>query len=254
MAPKGKAKAKAAAKAAAAERRKSAKRAVRRDALKELNALADDVGAARAAVDPREAPAQAVERAIHILEARCREPPLSVRLRAIVVKWVANGGQLQAELAPAPDSDSAATVPFHKVLAPEFRLQSRAFMMTYNSRSLRPEMWIEFRTFVASLKERLGARAWAANLEESLHAAPQDDEATARFHCHAYLLWTDGVGISRQNLDDFLFRRMRPRIDVCTSQRKHMSPMSAACHGLWYVSTLKAWPSLERVLYKQALT
>ena len=48
MAPKGKAKARAAAaRAAAAERRKSAKRAVRRDALKELNTLADEVGAAK---------------------------------------------------------------------------------------------------------------------------------------------------------------------------------------------------------------
>ena len=148
----------AAAKAAAADARKVQRRGARRAALAGLNTLAEEVGAARAQVDVKTASAEQVEHTIRILEPRCPGPPLSTRLRTLVEQWVANGGTLQVELAPPPDLDSPAVLPRHKVLAPEFRLQSKAFMLTYNSRALRPGMWDEYRGFVASLKGRLGAR------------------------------------------------------------------------------------------------
>ena len=145
MAPKGaRAKAKAAAAEAAARNvRKVGRRGLRRTALAALNTLAEEVGAARAQVDPKTASAEDVEFAIRVLDARCAEAPLSTRLRAAVEQWTANGGRLQAQLTPPPDLDTPAVLGRHKVLAPEFSLQSRAFMLTYNSRTIRPEMWAD---------------------------------------------------------------------------------------------------------------
>ena len=107
MAPKARAKAKA---QALRLQVKNEKRGARRAALTDLNALAVEVGAAKATVDPRAATAAQVHRAIRVLEVRCRQPPLSERLRAVVEKWAANGGPMQADLAPPPDLDTAAAV------------------------------------------------------------------------------------------------------------------------------------------------
>ena len=242
MAPKshrrGAAKAKAAAKAASA--RKVAHRRERRAALCDLNALADEVGAGAVQLDTRTCAPADVERAIYIVQARCQEAALAQRLRLAVQRWVDNGGKLEAQLAPAVDLESPSTVPKHKVLLPEFELRSKAFMLTYNSRSLKRESWPAFRDFISTLKGRIGARAWAANLEESLHAAVANDVQTLVFHCHAYYIWTDGVGIFRRSLSEFCFEGIRPRVDTCSVPGgKHLSPHSAACHGLWYVSVMK---------------
>ena len=138
-------------------RRKDAKRDARRAALLQLNGLAEEVGAAAAQVDPRSAAAADVEKAIHVLEQRCQQPALAARLRTAVQAWVDNGGQLQAELAPPPDLSSPAALPKHRVLQPEFRLQSRASMLTYNHRGLRPESWQPFRAFVSKRSARTPA-------------------------------------------------------------------------------------------------
>ena len=152
-------------------------------------------------------------------------------------KWHANGGKLAAEVTPPPDLDSPAVVPRHRVLKPEFVLHSRAFMVTYNDKLLQPAMWGRFREFVRSLKDKTGARAWAANFEQSLHAA---DSTAPQYHCHGYFIWTDGVGIWRRSLEEFEFASIRPRVDVCEVRGvKPTAPHSAACHGLWYVSTRK---------------
>ena len=92
-----------------------------------------------------------------------------------------------------------------------------------------------FKTFVLGLKIRFGARAWAACLELSLLA-----EEAGRHHLHAYLMWTDGVGLDVRSLDLFYFDGLRPRVDVCTAKIATTSPHTAACHGLWYVSVIKA--------------
>ena len=140
MAPKtARAKGIAAARARAdtARRRKNAKRGVRRATLSELNALAEETGAAAARVDGRTAQAAEVERAIHVLQLRCQQPQLANRLRSAVERWIDNGGQLQATLTAAPDLSSPSAVLRHRVLLPEFRLQSRAFMLTYNHKGFR---------------------------------------------------------------------------------------------------------------------
>ena len=109
------------AQAKAARRRLNEKRDGRRAALSDLNALAEEVGAAVAQVDARAAPPEQVERTVHFLEGRCQQPALAARLRAAVQKWVDNGGQLQGRLTPAPDLSSLPALFKHRVLQPEFR-------------------------------------------------------------------------------------------------------------------------------------
>ena len=132
--------AKAKAAAAAVLRRKVEHRRERRAALQDLNTLADELGAAAVQVHVKTVAAAEVERTIYVVQARCRTAELLARLRAIVDKWVANGGKLQAELAPAVDLETPSALAKHKVLLPEFELKSKAFTLTYNSRSVQKEM------------------------------------------------------------------------------------------------------------------
>ena len=116
------------------------------------------LGAAAVQVHVKIAAAAEVERTIYVVQARCRTAELLARLRAVVDRWVANGGKLQAELAPAVDLETPSALAKHKVLLPEFEIKSKAFMLTYNSRSVQKEMWPAFRDFVSGLKGRIGAR------------------------------------------------------------------------------------------------
>ena len=59
------------------------------------------------------------------------------------------------------------------------------------------------------------------------------------YHGHAYLMWTDGVGVHCRSLDPFKFEGVRPRVDVCTARVSTRAPNSAALHGLWYASISK---------------
>ena len=94
---------------------------------------------------------------------------------------------------------------------------------------------LQFRTFVRNLKTTHGARAWAACLEESLNSVGP----AVVFHLHAYLLWTDGVGVHCRELSGFMCCGVRPRVDVCRERRPTTVPSSAALHGLWYVAVRK---------------
>ena len=175
MAPKRVGRVAVKAKARAARQAKNAKRDARRAAMVQLNDLAVEVGAAPVQVFPRSAAAEDVQRAIRVLDPRCQqEPALAARLHAVVKAWADNGGRLEAELAPPPDLDRPSVLFKHRVLLPTFRLKSRAFMLTYNSRLLQRGSWESFGGFVSNLKGRIGARAWAANLEQSLHAVADD--------------------------------------------------------------------------------
>ena len=88
-----------------------------------------------------------------------------------------------------------------------------------------------------SLKGKLGARVWAANFEQSLHAS---DKTVPVYHCHAYLIWTDGVGVDLHSLDSFVFEGIRPRVDVCQLKWGKGGIHRGALHGLWYVSQEKS--------------
>ena len=224
-APRGRsaaAKAKAVAQAKLAA--KNAKRSSRRTAVAALNTLAADVGAARAALAPKDATSDAVKLLAMRLQPRCHDGDLFERLRAATQLYVDGGGQL--ELEPAPDLGTAPHVQRHRVLKPEFRLHSSAFMLTYNSPSLKVGDWPALRSFIVALKGKMAARAWAACLEQSLHAS---DETINRHHCHAYFMWTDGVGICRESLADFVFRGPQGA-DVARDSRGVADPKTGGNH------------------------
>ena len=109
-------------------------------------------------------------------------------------------------------------------------------MLTLNNESIKGASWLPFEAWVKQQHKELGARAWAACIEESLHAAGAQNRE--RYHLHCYFYWTDGVGLFRRNLKDLKFNGLKPRVDKCHAYKK-VTPRTAACHGLWYVSVKK---------------
>ena len=142
-------------------------------------------------VDARNAAATDVEDLVKILEKRAQTDADVASLRSAVETYVANGGVFSAPLLD-PDEVLPAKVGGHRILKPGFQLKSRAFMLTYNSFDFSPATWDSFLPYMKGLRQQLGARAWSACLEQSLHA---DSGAADRYHLHGYLLWTDGVGV-----------------------------------------------------------
>jgi len=175
-----------------------------------------------------------VEKLVRLLEKRSLTPVQYEGLRKASSEYLEHGGVFSVPLLD-PNMVEPPAVPKHRVLQPTFALQSKAFMLTYNSLTITPSVWTAFKAFVVDLKKKYGARAFAACLELSLHASG----SMQRHHCHAYFFWTDGVGIYARDLDPFVFQGIRPRIDVCVTRANAVSPKSAACHGLWYVSVMK---------------
>lgn len=198
-----------------------------------MNALAVERG--REALRATAATSTEVEQLVRWLETRCNGYAAAA-LRAATEAWVENGGKLSVPLAPPeepPGAEAASVVPKHKVLLPAFVLKSKAFMLTYHSSTWGHTVWGRFEPWLRQLRRDLGARAWAGCLEETLSSA-------GSFHLHAYLLWTDGVGVHLRNTDKLVFEDVRPRVDKCTATGKAMSSHYAALHGLWYVSVKKA--------------
>ena len=135
-------------------------------------------------------------------------------IRDAAWRWQENGGRLEGEFVPQPSPaddvamdcpeanvDDTAVLPCHAAIRFGYRLQSKAFMLTYNSRSFSVTTWRSFRDFVEAKAKSLGARAWSACLEQSLHSSA----AGAVFHMHAYFYWDDGEGVRLRNTDTFIF-------------------------------------------------
>ena len=130
-------------------------------------------------------------------------------------------------------SQVQSVVPQHKLLLPVFILKSKAFMLTYNHDTWDHTVWRRFEAWLRQLRREIGARAWAGCLEETPSSARS-------VHLHAYLLWTDGVGVYMRNTDKLVFENVRPRVDKCTATGKTLASHHAALHGLWYVTVKKA--------------
>ena len=263
---KAKAQARAKARALPARADKVGRQQLRRAALKELNALCAELELGLVPLRQTESRPPHVTRRIRLLEQRCQDGDTPRRLRAAVEQFVNNGGKLTRDILPAAaaamhpteddtaeeqndpagttvvdedEADSASApsqVASHRVLDSSFTLHSKACMLTYNSRSFTPADWAPFQAAMRRLHLELKSKAWAANLEQSLHARGSGDAET--YHMHAYFYWSDGVGVFRRNTDDFVFQGVHPRVDVNAAT----SPPAfyrAACHGLWYVSIRK---------------
>ena len=231
MAPKVRAKAAAQAKAgpkakaAPARRRAPPARAqlvlranaclsARRKAIRELNALLNDLGLESLHLQPKDIDRTPFARALRVLNRRCQEPEQKARLRAAAERWVENRGQLPdgvhlradgGGLEAAPDHvETPWLIPHHQVLVSTFALKSKAFMVTYNSDAFTPETWPAFKAHMDGFHRKHGSKAFAACLEQSLHAAPSDASAdpVEKYHTHGYFLWTDGIGYRAESLDE----------------------------------------------------
>ena len=109
--------------------------------MQELNNLSTEVDLAAPRLPSKSATPAEVEKVIRLLEPRCQAATLFPRLRAAATQWSDNGGYLSRALLPEPAEDGTTTdaelsaVLQHKVLAPGFTLQSKAFMATFNNRT-----------------------------------------------------------------------------------------------------------------------
>ena len=189
-----------------------------------------------------------LKRILRALARRCTEGPSAEQFESAVRKWVSGGGTLpdgvtllepgQGVMAGHDDSPE---VPRHKVLQFGFRLQSSAFMMTYHNDTFNLDTWPPFRRFIESLSKKHGARAWSACLEANAEG-PATEVHAQKFHTHAYLIWTDGIGLRLRDIEPLRFLGKQPRMDVCTARGPNVAGMAtrAALHGLWYVAVMKA--------------
>ena len=115
----------------------------RRLAISQFNGLASEVSVQTV---PVKAASQQVEKLVRELDRKCCSFVLSTRLREAITTYLANGGSLPAKLLPPCDSGTP-TVPVlqrHRVLDEGFRLCSKAFMLTFNSRAFSTSTWVSF--------------------------------------------------------------------------------------------------------------
>ena len=223
----------------------------RRAALHALNQLISDMDLPLPRLRRKHVNLTVLGKVLRVLSKRCEDGSERGRFVAALQEYTANGGSLPEgmEFREADglmdDTNRGAqddcAVPRHKTLVMSFRLKSKAFMLTYNSSTLEERDWEAFVKHIRRLARRFGARAWSACLEESEHASRQPDSPLV-FHTHAYLFWTDGVGLQLTNLDPFRFKDIRPRVDVCTIKSPGPTvgaPRREVLHGLWYVAVRK---------------
>ena len=225
----------------------------RRKNVSTLNALAKTYSLRVKISNIGNAKPKSVERLIKTLQLHCWVDSEREEIRAAAEMYVKNGGKIDGNILPqdsAPASQPASgcspvAVPRHKILVTGYRLQSHAFMPTYNNRDFRADAWPRFRDFVRGFARRYASTAWAACLEETLHPDSSVGDSSLThptqqdvFHTHAYLYWKGGDGVSLRNTDPLVFEGVKPRVDACTV----MNPMTmrdAACQGLYYVYVKK---------------
>ena len=234
--------------------RANARKKCRRNTLNKLNVLGEEAGVQAISFDA--ASDKKVSSFIRQLGRRCGSDCGKLRrVRALLLEWQANGGALIGTVLPElpgapedePDHDGhedgvvslePPVVDRHALLTAGYRLQTKAFMLTYNSKDFNLNTWTRFRSFIKASVKRFGATEWSACLEETLGAKPSLATPRDVYHFHAYLLWKTGEGIRLHNTDPFAFEAVRPRIDSCYVTNPKVF-LAAAHHGLWYVSVMK---------------
>ena len=245
-APVAKAHARAEAKRAVSLGASNARLRSRRVALQTLNGILRELGHAPLCVKAKEPDPAALRKVFWFFARRPLQGATEDQCRAAIQQYCDNGGALPESLSISAEGngvvgpeEAVPVIPGHTVLKSSFRLHSRAFMVTYNSDDFIPATWPAFHAWTKSFARSHGSRAWAACLEESLHAGTPGQQ---RFHLHAYFIWLDDVGLSLRSLESLRFEGVRPRVDVCKPSMQGTAsglPRKAALHGLWYVTVCK---------------
>ena len=174
-------------------------------------------------------------------------------VRAATVKWSDSGGaqlpdkaltKLEQQLDDnLPDGDGE--IASHRVLQQQyygarrgaFRLQSKAFMLTFNALAFvaSPELWAEYQSWVEEQARRHEAAYWSCTLELSTRA-----QENGRVHLHGYWSWHgQSAGVDQRNTDGWMFHGVRPRVDVNSDHRGPREWLRAAQHGHFYVQVHK---------------
>ena len=162
-----KAKARPRARIVAANERRDSRRA----AVRELNGFAKETGARP--VSAKTATAKEIEGLVRVLQRRMQTDEQAARLRATVESWVRHGGSFSVPLENAPDPEAPpAPLEQHRLLLRGFRLESKAFTLTFNSLMFILADWVAFRDHVKKLRADCGAAAWAACQERSEEPGP----------------------------------------------------------------------------------
>ena len=218
---------------------------LRRQAVKELNALAEGVGVPR--IRCKTTDSETVERLVLKLQERCTEDALRRRLSAALKAWVSNGARLTCEIEEicivndtdaGMEDDDVPILEMHEVLKKGYKLKSRAFMMTYHSKDFSLCTWDRFRSWLRRLARKLGAAKWAACLEKTLQPSKPRADGEELLHIHAYLAWKSAEGYEARNTDALVFEGVRPRIDKCSVSNPKRWKV-AVRHGMWYVTVMK---------------
>ena len=119
-----------------------------------------------------------------------------------------------------------------------FRLQSKAFMLTYNSQTFQAgqAFWDGVLAWVKDRAATHGATEWSAALELSTQSS-----TAGRVHIHVYFSWLqhNAVGVDQKTTDEWVFRGTRPRVDVNCEVRGLHHWRKAAQRGHFYCSAHK---------------
>ena len=240
-------------------KRSNARLTARRGAIKALNVLLSEMSLDAARLQPKALDRARFAHALRLLSRRCVLAEQQAKLRAAVTRWVDNEGKLpdgvqlvpgQGGLEVTPDDvETQSLIAKHKVLISTYEIKSKAFMLTYNSADFTAETWGPFLEHMKGLHHRLGSKAFACCLEKSLNAA-ESVPLAERYHTHAYMIWTDGVGYRAQTLEDFRFQGTLPRVDKCMVGANTRAPRQAALQGLFYVSVMKKGTMFTHSNYK----
>ena len=217
---------------------------LRRSAVKELNALANDVGIPR--IGCKTTASTTVERLVLQVQDRCSDDATRRRLAAVLKTWVSNGGSLSCDLeevgilsdANTATEDDAPILEMHELLKKGYKLKSKAFMMTYNSKDFGLWTWDRFRLWLRSLARKVGASTWAACLETTPQPSKRRADGEDMLHIHAYLSWKAEHGYDARNTDELVFEGVRPRIDKCSVSNPKQWKL-AVRRGVWYVTVMK---------------
>lgn len=222
---------------------KKARRSKRDTAVALFNELAAECGAEP--VDYRPSAADLKElfkKLLHDLSDESLD-----KLREARETWCSNGGADLPEIVRptlADGSDGTGVVVGHRTLQQafynnlkgSFRLQSKAFMMTFNSLEFEATeaLWTRFVEWVKDRCKKFRAKFWSCTMEKSIHA-----DEIGRVHFHAYWSWTGERGVDHKNTDEWCFDGVRPRVDVNSEQRGPFEWRRACQHGHFYVQVKK---------------
>jgi hypothetical protein len=126
------------------------------------------------------------------------------------------------------------------VIKKNFRLRSKAFMLTFNSILFAAsfETWCAFVAWIMKKVTEYKARFYSAAMESSLSSV-----MPGRVHLHVYFSWHSGIGIDHETTDgwcfDFKSSTIRPRVDVYSENRGPSYWIRAVQHGHFYVQVDK---------------